>query len=69
MERQRNTTEMKAQTRNTDVQTNEEEIGKPPEKELRIMITKMIKSLENKIEKMQTVATERKRPIATVSHR
>ena len=53
MERQRNTTEMKAQTRNTDVQTNEEEIGKPPEKELRIMITKMIKSLENKIEKMQ----------------
>ena len=44
---------MKAQTRNTDVQTNEEERGKPPEKELRIMITKMIKSLENKIEKMQ----------------
>ena len=52
-EGQRNTTQMKVQTRNTDVQTNEEEIGEPPEKELGIMIAKMVKSLENKIEKMQ----------------
>ena len=44
---------MKEQTRNTEVQINEEEIGKLPEKEFRIMIVKMIKNLENKIEKMQ----------------
>jgi len=41
------------QTRNTEVQINEEEIGKLPEKEFRIMIVKMIKTLENKMEKMQ----------------
>ena len=34
---------MKEQTRNTEVQRNEEEIGKFPEKELRIIIEKMIK--------------------------
>ena len=44
---------MKEQTRNTDVQINEEEIGKLPEKEFRIMIVKMIKTLKNKMEKMQ----------------
>ena len=32
---------------------NGEEIGKPPEKEFRIMIVKMIKNLENRMEKMQ----------------
>ena len=53
MKRQRNTTQMKEQTRNTDVQINEEELGKLPEKEFRIVIVKMIKNLENKIEKMQ----------------
>ena len=52
MKRQRNSTEMKEQTRNTDVQINEEEIGKLPEKAFRIMIAKMIKHLENKMEKM-----------------
>ena len=51
--RQRNTTQMKKQTRNTEVQINEEEIGKLPEKEFRIMIVKIIKNLENKMEKMQ----------------
>ena len=50
---QRSTTQMKEQTRNTEVQINEEEIGKLPEKEFRIMIVKMIKNLENKMEKMQ----------------
>ena len=44
---------MKEQTRNTEVEINEEEIGKLPEKEFRIMIVKMIKNLENKMEKMQ----------------
>ena len=53
MKRQRNTAQMKEQTRNTEVQINEEEIGKLPEKEFRIMIVKMIKNLENKMEKMQ----------------
>ena len=53
MKRQRNTTQMKEQTRNTDGQINEEEIGKLPEKEFRIMILKMIKNLERKMEKMQ----------------
>ena len=52
MKRQRNTTQMKEQTRNTEVQMNEEEIGKSPEKEFRIMIVKMIKNLESKMEKM-----------------
>ena len=53
MKRQRNTTQMKEHTRNREVQVNEEEIGKLPEKEFRIMVVKMIKNLENKIEKMQ----------------
>ena len=44
---------MKEQTRNTEVQINEEEIGKLPEKEFRIMTVKMIKNLENKMEKLQ----------------
>ena len=48
-----NTTQMKQQTRNTEVQINKEEIGKLPEKVFRIMIVKMIKNLENKREKMQ----------------
>ena len=53
MKRQRNTTQMKEQTRNTEIQINEEEIGKLLEKEFRIMIVKMIsKSLVNKMEKM-----------------
>ena len=53
MKRQRNTTQMKEQTRNTEIQINEEEIGNLPEKEFRIMRVKMIKNLENKMEKMQ----------------
>ena len=44
---------MKEQTRNTEVPKNEEEIGKLTEKEFRIMIVKIIKNLENRMEKMQ----------------
>ena len=44
---------MKEQTESTDVQVNEEEIGKLPEKEFRVMMVKMIKNLENRMEKMQ----------------
>ena len=39
---------MKEQTKNTEVQMNEEEIGKLPKKEFRIMIVKMIKNLGEK---------------------
>ena len=53
MKRQRNTTQMTEQTRNTEVQINEEEIGKLPEKVFRMIIVKMIKNLESKMEKMQ----------------
>ena len=53
MKRQRNTTQTKEQTRNIEVQKNEEEISKQPEKEFRIMVVKMIKNLENQMEKMQ----------------
>ena len=53
MKRQRNTTQMKEQTRNTEVQINVEEIDKLPEKEFRIMRERMIKNFENRMEKMQ----------------
>ena len=53
MKMQINTTQMKEQTRNAEVQINEKEISKLPEKEFRIMIVKMIKNLESKMEKMQ----------------
>ena len=43
MKRQRNTTPMKEQTRNM-----KKEISKLPEKEFRIMIVKMIKTLNTK---------------------
>ena len=58
MKRQRNTTQIKEQTRNTEVQINEEEIGKLSEKEFRIMIVKMTKSLENKMEKSKNQLTK-----------
>jgi len=45
MKRQRNTTKIKEQTRNTEVQINEEEIGKLPEKHNQ--------NVENRMEKMQ----------------
>ena len=50
MTRQRNTTQMKEHTRKIEVQINEEEIGKLPEKEIRIMVVKIISDLENKME-------------------
>ena len=49
---------MKEQTRNKEVQINEEEVGMQPEKECRVMIVKMIKNLENKMEKMQESINE-----------
>ena len=61
MKRQRNTTQMKEKTRDIEVQINEEEIGKIPKKEFRIMIVKMIKNLENQMEKMQKAVKKRHR--------
>ena len=55
---QRNTTQMKEQTRSIEVQINQEEIGKLPEKEFRIMIVKMIKNLENKWRKCKNQLTK-----------
>ena len=43
--------EKKKKNRNTEVQINEKEIGKLPEKKIRIMIAKIIKHLENRIDK------------------
>ena len=57
MKRQRNTTQMKEQTKNTEVQINEEAIGKLPEKEFR-MIVKTIKNLENRREKVHESINE-----------
>ena len=49
---------MKEQTRNTEVQINEEEIGKLPKKDFRTVIVKMIKNLEYKMEKMKESITK-----------
>ena len=49
---QRNIEQIKEQTRDTEVQMNEEAISKLPEKEFRTMIVKMMK-IENKMGKMQ----------------
>ena len=64
MKRQRNTQQVKERDKCSPNQTKEEEIGNLPDKELRIMIMKLIQnieikmesqinSLETKIEKMQ----------------
>ena len=58
MKRRRNTTQIKEQTRNTEVQINEEEIVKLPEKEFRIMIVKMIKNLGKKWRKCKIQLTK-----------
>ena len=58
MKRQRNTTQMKEQTRNTEVQINEEEIGKLPEKEFRITMVKMIENLEEMGKKCKNQLTK-----------
>ena len=44
---------MKEQGKNPPDLTNEEEIGRVPEKEFRIMIVKMIQNLGNRMEKIQ----------------
>ena len=58
MKRQRNITQVKEQARNTVLQINEEEPGKLPEKEFRIMIVKMIKDLEKEWKKGKNQLTQ-----------
>ena len=50
MKRQRNTQQVKEHEKCPPNQTKEEEIGNLPEKEVRIMIIKVIQNLENKME-------------------
>ena len=50
MKRHRNIQQVKEHDKRTPHQAKEEEIGSLPEKELRIMIVKMIQNLENKTE-------------------
>ena len=50
MKKQRNTQQVKEQDKCPPNQTKEEEIGKLPDKQFRIMIVKMIQNLENKME-------------------
>ena len=49
----RNSAQMKEQGRNSQAQTNKEEMGKLSEKEFRVMTVKMTKILEDKMKKMQ----------------
>ena len=50
MKRQKNSQQVKEQDKCPPNQTKEEEIGRLPEREFRIMIGKMIQTLENKLE-------------------
>ena len=58
MKRQRNTQQVKELDKCPPNQINEEEIGKLPQKEFRIMIVKMIKNLENVMEKIHDSLTK-----------
>ena len=59
MKRQKNTTQIKEQIRNTEAQINKEETGKPPEKEFRIMTVKMTKkNLKTKWRKCKNQLTK-----------
>ena len=53
MKRQRTMYQMKEQDKAPEKQLNEEEIGRLPGKEFRVMIVKRIKNLGNRIEKIQ----------------
>ena len=60
MRRQRNIQQMKEQGKIPPDQTNEDEVGRQPEKEFRVMIVRMIQNPGNKMEKLQeTFNTDR----------
>ena len=58
MKRQRNASHMKEQTRNAQIQISEEETGKLPKKDFRIMIVKMIQTLKIKWRKWKNQLTK-----------
>ena len=58
MKRQRNTQQVKEHDKCPPNQTKEEETGSLPEKEFRIMLVKMIKNIEKKMEKIQESINE-----------
>ena len=59
MERQKKPTQRKEQTRNTEVEINEEEIGKLPEKEFIKMKVKIIKkNLKTELRKCKNQLTK-----------
>ena len=58
MKRQRDSTQMKEQARNMEVQMNEEGIDKLPENEFRIMIVKKKKTLKTKWRKCKNQLTK-----------
>ena len=58
MKRQRYAAQIKEKTRNTEVQINNKEIEKLPEKEFRIMIVKMIKTLKTNRRKCKNRLTK-----------
>ena len=51
MKRQRNAAQMKEQTRNTEVQIHEEEIGKLPEKEIKKTLKTEWRKCKNQLKK------------------
>ena len=61
MRKQRNTEQMKEQGKNPPDQTNQEEKGSLPEKQFRVMITKMIQNFGNRMEKIKETVTRTKR--------
>ena len=58
MKRQRNATQMKEQTSNTEIQTNEEEIGKLPEKRTQNKNSKDDQNLKTKWRKCKNQLTK-----------
>ena len=52
---------MNEQSKNPSDQTNEVEIDSLPEKEFRVMITKMIQNFGNRMEKIKETVTRTKR--------
>ena len=53
MKRQRNTAQIKEQGGKSQNQTNEEEISNLSEREFRIVIVKLLRKIENRMEKKQ----------------
>ena len=51
IKRQRNMTQMKEQGRNSQDQINKKKISNLPEREFRLMMLKVLQSLENRMEK------------------